>query len=43
MTTEEKRHVGTDILQIEESDELEHNSQYPTYGMRSNLTILLKQ
>ena len=39
MTTEEKQHVGTDILQIEESDKLEHNLQYPTYGMRSILAI----
>ena len=37
MTAEEKRHVRTDVLEIEESDELEHNLQYPTYGMLSML------
>jgi len=37
MATEEKPHVGTDMLEIEESDELEHNLQYPTYGMLSML------
>jgi len=28
MTTEEKVYVKTDMLEIDESDELEHNLQY---------------
>jgi len=37
MTTEEKVYVRTDMLEIDESDELEHNLQYPTHGMLSML------